>query len=85
MWKLINSQWIKNAKFVKRTLDELRSLKGKDFEVQALVEDGMFEDNIFFAAALYAQLLWDDKSPLDEIISMVSAKPCVNFANSWLV
>lgn len=85
MWKLINSQWLKNASYVKETLDELRSLKGKNLEIQALVEDGIFEEKIFFAVALYAELLWDANSNVNNIISMVSAKPCVSFANSWLV
>ena len=85
MWKLINSQWLKNAKYVKQTLDELRSIKGKNLEIQALVEDGMFEEKIFFAVALYAELLWNANCDVDSIISMVSAKPCVSFANSWLV
>ena len=85
MWKLIDTQWIKNAGCVKQTLDELRSLKGNNFEIQALVEDGMFEDKIFFAVALYAELLWDSESSADKVISVVSAKPCVHFANSGLV
>lgn len=85
MWKLIDAQWIKNAKFVKGTLDEIRAIKGDDFEVQALVEDGMFEEKIFFAVALYAELLWDAQSSTDEIIGLVASKPCVEFANSGLV
>ena len=84
MWKLINAKWLKNADCVQKTLDAIYDLKGSDFEIQALVEDGMFEEKIFFAVALYAELLWDKNSSVNDIISRVAGKPCVAFANSGL-
>lgn len=82
MWKIIDAQWLKNAEYVKKTLDAIRAVKGENFEIQALVEDGVFEEKIPFAAALFAELLWDDKSSVNDIVFLTAAKPDVNFINS---
>ena len=54
---------------------------GKDVILQALVEDGMFENEIVFPVALYADLLWNPNRDIDEIIEYVAKYPCVKFAN----
>ncbi|MEE1278171.1 MAG: hypothetical protein UHE86_03815 [Acutalibacteraceae bacterium] len=41
----------------------------------------MFENEIMFPVALYAEMLWNPEEPSAEVISRVSKYPCVNYGN----
>ncbi len=75
-WKYIQAYWISNAKY----LYEMVKVFDKDDVVGALVEDGMLESGIWFPVALYAEMLWDTESTVDEILSRVALMPDVKFA-----
>jgi hypothetical protein len=54
--------------------------KNGDLTVTALVEDGMFEENIMYPVALYAEMLWDQKTPLSEMMTAVALRSYITFA-----
>jgi len=36
--------------------------------ITGLIEDGMFESQIYQAAALYGEMMWDTENTVDELI-----------------
>ena len=56
-----------------------RDKNGK-LSIFALVEDGMFEENIMYPVALYAEMLWDTKADINELIQNVSRRSYVTFS-----
>ena len=47
----------------------------------SLVEDGLFEKNIWFPVALYSAMLWNTESTAKELIKEVCKWDCTVFAN----
>ena len=58
----------------------MASAKNGDLVVTALVEDGMFEENIMFPVALYSEMLWDNKTEFNQMINEVALRDYVDFA-----
>ena len=80
LWKIVQAGWLKNAEYVRQMIAYIAK-NGKNPILQGLVEDGMFENQIMFPAALFAALLWDPNGRIEDIIEEVSKYPCVGFAN----
>lgn len=80
IWKLQQAGWIKNADYLRKTVEKIRALSN-DTVVEALVEDALFENEIAFPVALYADMLWDSDRSTAAIIESVSKYPCVHFSN----
>lgn len=59
IWRYIQAHWLTNAD---KAYDMVRTLADEmngDLYITALVEDGMFEENIMYPVALYSEMLWD--------------------------
>ena len=54
--------------------------KDGDLSVFALVEDGLFEENIMYPVALYSEMLWSAFSDVKDIIKEVGLRGYVLFA-----
>ncbi len=76
IWKYLQAYWISNAAYVKRTVETLQ----EDHLVAALVEDGMFEKNVWYPVALYAEILWDPHRKMEEVMAETALIPDVKFA-----
>ena len=61
-------------------INEMYRLKNGALSVVALVEDGVFEDEILYPVALYSEMLWDCDAQLDTLIKEVSMREYVTFA-----
>ena len=48
--------------------------------IYALVEDGMFEENIMYPVALFSEMLWDTDTDIKDMIHQVSLRDYVTFA-----
>lgn len=80
LWKFAQVNWIKNLSYMQKTVKNIVNLR-KNNNIQAVVEDGLFEKEIPLPAALYAETLWDCEKDSEEILLLVSQYPCVKFAN----
>jgi hypothetical protein len=80
MWKVVQAGWLKYADYVRRLIAVFAD-KGKEPIVQALVENALFEEDIPFPAALYAEMLWTPQADTQDMIQYVASYPCVKFAN----
>jgi len=76
IWKYVQAYWMRNASYAYRIISRF----GQDDVIAALVEDGMFEEKIYYPVALYAEMLWDNQMPLEELISRTALRPDVSFA-----
>ena len=80
IWRYIQAGWIANADKAHEMIRALSLAKGGDLSLYALVEDGMFEENILYPVALYAEMLWDCSSDTKELTSRVALRSYVSFA-----
>lgn len=74
-WKYIQAYWIRNA----RCAYDMIRLFDYNTITSALVEDGYFEEKIYFPVALYAALLWDNTRSLEDILCETALRPDVEF------
>lgn len=79
-WRFVQANWIKNLKFMQKTVAQIVKLR-KDNNIQAVIEDGLFEKQIPLPAALYAETLWNCEKDANDTLVEVSLFPCVKFTN----
>lgn len=80
-WRLLQYDWIKNAEYPYRLLSHLSSLKDGDCSMQMLVEDGMLEEHIYPPVALLAEMFWNTKAPLPDLLDRVLKSKRTEYAN----
>ena len=81
IWKYIQANWIAYADKALEMVRIMREAKKGDLCVYALVEDGVFGENIMWPVALYAEMLWDCNEDLRDLTSRTALKHNVVFAN----
>lgn len=80
IWRYLQAYWITNADKVAEMLRAMTEAKDGDLTLTALVEDGMFECDLMYPVALYAELLWDAKTDVKTVMSEVALRSYVTFA-----
>lgn len=80
VWRYLQAYWITNADKAAEMLRVMTEAKKGDLTVTALVEDGMFEANVMYPVALFAELLWDAETDVKELMSSVALRSYVTFA-----
>ena len=61
-------------------IQKMCHLKKGELSAFALVEDGMFEENIMFPVALYSEMLWNCGEDIKELMRNVALRSYVTFA-----
>ena len=79
-WRYVQAGWLVNADKAKAMVQKMCRLKNGELSVFALVEDGMFEENIMFPVALYSEMLWDCNNKTENLIKYVALRNYVTFA-----
>lgn len=80
IWRYLQSYWFTNSNYVEEAIKLMTDAKRGNLYISALVEDGMFEENIMFPVALYAEILWDPYYDINRHINEVSLRNYVEFA-----
>ncbi|MBQ8893527.1 MAG: hypothetical protein IJ043_03865 [Clostridia bacterium] len=80
IWRYLQAYWLTNADKVLEMIKAMAEAKQGDLLITALVEDGMFEENIMFPVALYSEMLWDCNADLPQLINQVALREYVTFA-----
>ena len=81
IWKYIQANWIAYADKALEMVRIMREVKKGDLCIYALVEDGVFGENIMWPVALYAEMLWNCDADLCDLTSRTALKHNVIFAN----
>lgn len=79
VWRYIQAYWMAHADYARRMVKVMAEETGGDTHITALVEDGMFERQIMFPAALYAEILWDPGDS-QKLLSETALRNYVEFA-----
>lgn len=79
-WKYLQSQWMCECDKAYNMIREMKEATKGDFYCTALVEDGMFEEEIMYHVALYGEMLWNTDGDLKQMMSEVSLRDDVTFA-----
>ena len=79
LWRYVEGYWLKNASHASHMLRAMADIR-RDILITGLLEDALFEENIWFPAALFAEMLWDPRSPAEELLVRVAMRPDVEKA-----
>lgn len=80
IWKFIQSYWFTNADYARKAVQIMANEKQGELYITALVEDGMFEENIMFPVALFAEIMWNSDYNINKAIEEVTLRNYVEFA-----
>ena len=80
IWKYLQAYWLIHADKAQKSVHLMANMKDGDLYIRALLEDGMFEQTVFYPAALYAEMLWDADRDIKELMSEVALRSYVEFA-----
>ena len=81
IWKYIQANWIAYADKALEMVRIMHEAKRGDLCLYALVEDGVFGENIMWPVALYAEMLWNCDADLRDLTSRTALRHNVIFAN----
>lgn len=71
LWKYVQAYWLKNLEYVQNTIKAVNDNNPKKVSIEALVEDGLWEENMWLPVTLFAELLWNPYRPLEELVAKV--------------
>lgn len=71
LWKYVQTYWLKNLEYVQNTIKAVNDNNPKKVSIEALVEDGLWEENMWLPVTLFAELLWNPYRPLEELVAKV--------------
>lgn len=80
IWKRLQVEWLVHADKALASVRTMARIKQGNLCLTALIEDGMFEENIMYPAALYSEMLWNCEAGLEELICEVALRSYVTFA-----
>lgn len=80
IWKYVQAYWIAHADLANRAVKLMKDIKKGELYISALLEDGMFEREIMYPAALFAEMLWDPEREMKALMSDVALRSDVIFA-----
>ena len=69
----MNAYWLKNADYAYKMVRLIKQANENSM-ITALVEDGMFEENIQFPVALFGEMMWDHDSSVDALMTAVALR-----------
>lgn len=80
VWRFLQAWWLKNGDKALEMVRLMQKNTKRDIVVTALVEDGMFERNIYFPAALMGMMMWEKEMSFEEIMCEAGLNRFVVFA-----
>ena len=80
IWKNVQATWLVNPDKAHQMIKHMSDLKNGDLLMCALVEDGMFEENIMYPVALYSEMLWSCNEDTKKLVENVAMRSYVTFA-----
>ena len=80
IWRHMQAFWLANADKVLETIRLMVKNTNGNLYVSELVEDGMFENDLMYIVALFAEMLWDADADIKKLMSEVALRGDVEFA-----
>lgn len=80
IWKYVQAYWLTNADLAYDMVKLFKDVTKGNTSIYALVEDGMFEENIMYPVALYSEMLWNTDADIKDMISQAALRDYITFA-----
>ena len=80
IWSMVQAYWLSHAAEAQGMVQTLAEANQGDLVLCTLVEDGVFEENILYPVALYAQMMWNPNEDLSQMMNDVALRSYVDFA-----
>lgn len=80
IWRYIQAGWLTYADKAHQMVREMCRAKEGELSIYALVEDGMFEENVMYPVALYSEMLWNCENDVHDLMREVALRSDVIFA-----
>ena len=80
IWRYLQAYWLTNSDKALEMVRIMANHTRGNTTITALVEDGMFEENIYFPVALFSEMLWNADGDIKSIINEVALRSYVEFA-----
>ena len=80
IWRYLQAYWLVNADKALEMVHLMKELKDGNLYISALVEDGMFEENVMYPVALFAEMLWNADGDVKNLMSEVALRNYIDFA-----
>lgn len=71
------SLWLQNGSLACDMFRMLAKQTNGDTKISGLLEDGLFDENIWLPSAIFAELLWDGETPYNELLAKVARRESV--------
>ena len=79
IWRYVQAHWLSNADKAYEMIKAVAKERAGDLYITALVEDGMFEEKIYYPVALYSEMLWNTESDIKTLQTDVALRSYVDF------
>jgi hypothetical protein len=79
IWRYIQAYWIRNSDKAYETIKVIHEKTQGRTAISALVDDGLFEDKIWYPAALFAAMTWDVNMNIKDLACEVALNPNISF------
>ncbi len=73
LWKYVEAYWLENAEYAYEMVRHLDHVNDNTM-ITALVEDGMFEENIWLPVALFGEMMWDCNKSKEKLLREVALR-----------
>ena len=80
IWRYIQACWLTHADKAREMVQLISRETDGDTHITALVEDGMFDRQLLYPVALYAEMLWNCNRDISELMYEVALRDDVEFA-----
>ena len=80
IWRMVQAYWLSHAEQARGMVRTLAEANSGDLVLCTLVEDGVFEENVLYPVALYAEMLWNPNEDLSKMMNDVALRSYVDFA-----
>ncbi len=78
-WRNSLAVWMINGEYALKMFKALIDTKGGNLSINVLIEDGMFEEQITYQAALFSEMLWGSRADYNELVRDVVIREYVEF------
>ena len=68
-----------NGDYALKMFKALIDVKGGNLSMNVLIEDGMFEEQIMYQAALFSEMIWDCGADYNDLVRDVVIREYVEF------
>jgi hypothetical protein len=79
IWRYVQAYWLSNADKAYDIVKLMSKEKSGNLYVTVLVEDGLFEQKVYYPVALLSEMLWDAASDLKDLQTAVALRNYVDF------